>query len=76
VNAPTQPTIVEPGQMWKDNDQRTKGAGEFEITSISESGRYAYVERKATKTIHRIRIDRLLGTSHLQRGYTYIGMKR
>ncbi len=75
MNAPTQPTIVEPGQMWKDNDQRTKGSGEFVVADISESGRYAYVERESRR-IHRIRIDRLIGTAHLQRGYTYIGMKR
>ena len=32
------PTTVEVGQIWRDNDQRTKGAGEFTVLAVVDSG--------------------------------------
>ena len=34
MTTPTTPTTVEPGQIWRDNDQRTKGAGEFVVLAV------------------------------------------
>ena len=31
------PTTVEPGQMWRDTDQRTKGSGEFTIWAVVQA---------------------------------------
>lgn len=32
----SKPTTVEPGQMWRDRDQRTKGAGEFTVVALQD----------------------------------------
>lgn len=74
MSTPIQPETVQPGQMWKDNDQRTKGSGEFVIEEATYT--HAQVRRLESGRRSTIAVDRLLGTSHLQRGYTYIGMKR
>jgi hypothetical protein len=34
---PPTPTTVEPGQIWRDNDQRTKGAGEFVVLAVTHA---------------------------------------
>lgn len=65
------------GQMWRDNDTRSKGSGEFTIEKLFKTERgvpYARVRREATGKLSRIKVSRLatLGS----RGYTYIGMKR
>lgn len=62
----------EVGQVWADNDERTKGAGEFTIISVHPgplSSGYVWVRRgEATR---RIRLDRLADTG--SRGYRFIG---
>ena len=85
MSTPPTPTTVEPGQMWRDNDQRTKGSGEFVVLEVID--RYdpstdkivpdeAVVRREATGRKRVIRVDRLLKGSNTQRGYTYLGMSR
>lgn len=34
MSTPTTPTTVEVGQIWRDNDQRTKGSGEFVVLAV------------------------------------------
>lgn len=80
----TTPEQVEPGQMWRDNDQRTRGAGEFIVEELgtARGGMYArdtpvaIVRRTNTGRRTRIRIDRLLNGTNTQRGYTYLGKKK
>jgi hypothetical protein len=68
----------EPGQVWADNDERTKGSGEFEIAALIRSGlhpseAYAIVKRSDGSNT-RIRLDRFADTG--SRGYRYIGRAR
>ena len=69
---------VEPGQVWRDNDERSKGAGEFTIVEITVDSwgnpRSAIVRREATGRLSTIRLERLLKGG--RRGYTYIGRGR
>ncbi len=67
----TNPT-PEAGQMWKDNDIRSAGAGEFTIVSIDTT--HALVMRQGSKRNTRIRLDRFADTT--ERGYSYIGKSR
>lgn len=32
----SKPTTVEPGQMWRDADQRSKGEGEFVVVAVQD----------------------------------------
>ena len=78
---PKTPTTVVPGQIWRDNDQRTEGEGEFTVVQLVTEGGvdYAMVQRGkhlGQIRITRIRVDRLLEDSFTQRGYTYLGMSR
>ena len=78
------PTTVEPGQIWRDNDQRTKGSGEFVVEEVFpvndvpllKRGLYASVRRTDTGRRTRVKVDRLLSGTNTQRGYTYLGMSR
>lgn len=73
-STPKPPEKVEPGQQWRDNDQRSKGAGEFTIVGLATDRtmrEVALVERDATGRRHRIRVDRLLTGP-----YTYLGRQR
>jgi hypothetical protein len=63
-------TEVKPGQIWKDNDERTTYP---ELTVLRVDNAFAYCQRGPLKT--RIRIDRMLKAQH-GRGYTYLGKKR
>jgi hypothetical protein len=73
------PTSVEVGQVWKDNDNRSKGTGEFVVVEVSATQNqvfgYAYVRREATGKVTRIRTERLLHDDG-PRGYSYIGRSR
>lgn len=66
----------EVGQIWRDNDERTKGTGEFTVEEIlvTDNGPYALVRREATGRRSRISFKRLGITN--KSGYTYIGRKR
>lgn len=55
---PETPKTVEPGQVWRDNDQRTKGSGEFTVIEATYS--YALVRRHDTGLTTRILVERLL----------------
>lgn len=75
----TTPT-VEPGQVWRDNDARTRGAGEFRVIAVYEQthgrnrgAQVADVIREGGR-VHTIRVDRMLAGG--PRGYTYIGRAR
>ena len=70
---PTTPATVEPGQIWRDNDQRTKSSGEFRVLAVID-GR-AVVKRDGGRTTS-IAVSRLLKGTNTQRGYTYLGMSR
>lgn len=83
----TTPTTVEPGQTWRDNDQRTKGSGEFVVLEVfhdvryagynkQRSGYFARVQRPDTGRKTVIAVTRLLNGTNTQRGYTYLGMSR
>ena len=74
MSTPTTPTTVEPGQIWRDNDQRTKGSGEF--TVIEATYTHALVRRHKTGRTRRISVERMLKGTNTQRGYTYLGMSR
>ena len=63
-----QPTDVQPGQMFRDMDPRSVGAGELTVLEIW--GEKAIVQRQGRKT--RIRCDRLLNPRH----YQFIGRSR
>lgn len=84
MSNPSTPTTVEVGQMWRDNDQRTKGAGEFTVedVGVTRGGMYtrativAIVRRHRTGRRTKINVDRLLKGTNTQRGYTYLGMSR
>ena len=84
MTTPATPTTVEPGQIWRDNDQRTKGSGEFVVEELGtvRGGMYvrdtpvAIVRRHDTGRRTKVRIDRLLKGTNTQRGYTYLGMSR
>ena len=60
------------GQVWADNDERTKHSGEFEIVEIDYLLGIATVKRGKHKS--KIRVDRLADTG--SRGYRYIGKSR
>ena len=71
---------VEPGQVWRDNDARTRGAGEFRVIAVYEQtkGRsrgamVADVIREGGR-VHTIRVDRMLAGG--RRGYTLIGRSK
>ena len=54
------PEAVRPGQIWKDNDQRTKNAGEFTVVAvIDEHGVVRYQDGLpqglATAAVRRVR---------------------
>lgn len=36
------PTKVEPGQVWRDNDERTDGAGEFTVLAVARGNASEY----------------------------------
>lgn len=72
-STPETPTTVEPGQHWRDNDQRTKGTGEFVVKHVID-GR-AIVERDGGHSSS-ISVERMLRLTGTQRGYTYLGMER
>lgn len=84
TTTPPTPATVEPGQVWRDNDQRSRGAGEFVVEAVEtvDTGRYsgrrtvARVRREATGRRSTIAVARLLRSAHKQRGYTYLGMQR
>lgn len=61
----------EVGQLWRDNDTRSYGAGEFEIVAVDET--YVIVKRQTGRNT-RIRRDRLADDSG--RGYSFIGKSR
>ena len=68
------PETVEPGQVWRDNDERSKGAGEFEVIELGvdwKDREVAKVYRPAIGRHTTIRVDRLLSGP-----YTYIGRAR
>lgn len=44
----TTPDAVEPGQVWRDRDQRTKGAGEFTVLAVVSPGRWTGEATTAT----------------------------
>ena len=73
VNPVKPPDQVEVGQMWKDNDERTVGSGEFVVEEIV--GGKAIVRRTATGRRTKISPFRLLNTTG-KRGYSYLGKKR
>ena len=76
----TTPQQVEPGQVWRDNDTRTRGAGEFRVIAVYEQtkgrSRGAMVADviRETGRVHTIRVDRLLAGG--ARGYTLIGRSK
>jgi hypothetical protein len=61
----------EAGQVWRDNDTRSYGSGEFEIVSVDDV--HVIVKRQTGRNT-RIRKDRLSDES--KRGYTYVGKAR
>lgn len=71
------PEMVRPGQMYVDNDVRSK-YDEFTIIGTVEGSEvkhpYAICQRGPRKT--NIRIERLLAPETPSKGYRYIGMKR
>lgn len=74
-----QPDDVKVGQIWKDNDLRSKGTGEFRVVALEEDPDgtiYIRAKRRDSRRTSRIRKDRLLGSSERSQGYTYIGMTR
>ena len=86
TNLPDTPTTVEPGQIWRDNDQRTRGSGEFTVIEVchdvryagykqERSGYFARVERKGGRKTT-IAVTRLLNGTNTQRGYTYLGRSK
>ena len=66
------PQQVEPGQVWRDNDERSRGSGEFVVEYVSEREGVALVRREATGRPTKIRVDRLLAG----KAYRYIGRAR
>lgn len=70
----TTPEQVEPGQMWKDNDQRTRGSGEFTVIGTTDT--HALVRRHKTDRTSRISVERMLKGTNTQRGYTYLGRQK
>lgn len=75
----TTPEKVEPGQVWRDKDERSKGAGEFVVEgtfvgrlSHTSGVEFARIKRSATGRYGSIRVDRLLKG----RDYEYIGRQR
>ena len=73
MSTPATPTTVEPGQIWRDNDQRTKGSGEFTVVSVVDGFARVYRAEGKRRTT-RISVDRLLAGG--SRGYTYLGRKK
>ena len=63
--------LPEIGQIWRDNDQRTKGSGEFTIVSMDDDR--AEVRRDGGRVSH-IRLDRFADRNN--RGFTYLGMSK
>lgn len=80
------PAEVVPGQVWVDNDIRSRGSGEFVVLSVWTAGEgvgrlragreYAQVRRYDTDRLTVIASDRLLAGRDSKRGYTYVGMQR
>ena len=79
------PEQVEPGQVWKDNDYRTKGSGEFTVLDVyiavvnhRQNGphevEFAKVRREDGRRT-RISTSRLLN-DNTSRGYSYIGKSK
>lgn len=66
------PSSAEAGQIWRDNDQRSKGAGEFTVEDVDDT--HATVRRHESGRRSRILLSRLLKGG--PRGYTYIGRQR
>lgn len=60
--------------MWRDNDQRTRGEGEFTVEEVADGK--AVVRRHRTGRRSTISVERLLSHAARQRGYTYLGRKR
>lgn len=44
TTTPPTPTTVEPGQVWRDNDQRSRGAGEFVVWAVVHPGKVERLE--------------------------------
>lgn len=65
------PAVVEPGQVWADNDIRS-AVDEFTVRIVDE--KYAWCKRG--EKMVRIRIDRLLAPERPTKGYRYIGKQR
>lgn len=91
VHAMTTPTRrpdkVEPGQVWRDNDPRSVGTGEFVVQAVIPGEQldgprfkphrsYALVQRRDAKQSSWIAVDRLLSEGSQKRGYTYLGRER
>lgn len=75
------PEKVEAGQVWKDNDQRSVGSGEFIVDDVvlvtNEDGEtypVAFVTRTSTRRKSRIKVSRLIAGGN--RGYSYLGKSR
>ena len=49
----TTPQQVEPGQVWRDNDERSKGAGEFVVRAIPQVDGYHIIDRSLAPTDER-----------------------
>lgn len=74
-----QPERAEVGQIWRDNDERSSGAGEFTIVELGKTpgkGQWVKVRRHATGRHSVIQLARLLKSSHKVTGYTYLGKER
>lgn len=81
------PEKVEPGQVWRDNDPRSVGTGEFVVQAVIPGEQldgprfkphrsYALVQRRDAKQSSWIAVDRLLSEGSQKRGYTYLGRER
>lgn len=74
------PGFAEVGQIWKDNDLRSIGSGEFVVIAVEQpvpgGDIFAVVKRRDSGRTTRINQDRLVYSSDLKQGYTYLGRTR
>ena len=47
------PETVEPGQVWRDKDERSKGAGEFVVRAFPQVDSYHAIDRSLAPTDER-----------------------
>lgn len=49
------PETVQPGQVWQDNDRRTKGAGDFTVAAVVQQGEIRLADDLSADLAARVR---------------------